>query len=91
LEQTFGAVYTDKPGDPPTHDWRKIKTIEEAEMIARAARDNKDARAVKFAERRARKIENWYHKWSRYRTHKVYPKTTNPRTHKVVPQGRVTM
>jgi hypothetical protein len=46
----------------PTHEWRKIKTIEDAETRARAARDNKDARAVKFAEQRARKTESRYHK-----------------------------
>jgi hypothetical protein len=38
---------------PPTHDWRKIKTVEEAEAIARAARENKDPRAVHFAQKRA--------------------------------------
>jgi hypothetical protein len=34
---------------PPTHDWREIKTMEEAMEIARAARDNKNPRAVQFA------------------------------------------
>jgi hypothetical protein len=45
---------------PPTHDWRKIKTEDEALQIARAARENKDPRAVQFAERRAKKIKNRY-------------------------------
>jgi hypothetical protein len=40
---------------PPTHDWRKIKSVEEAEAIARAARENKDPRAVHFAQKRAAK------------------------------------
>jgi hypothetical protein len=48
----------DSRAQPPTDDWRKIKTIEEAEMIAAQARNAKDARAVQFAERRARKTEN---------------------------------
>lgn len=39
--------------NPPTHDWRKIKTIEEAQSIACAARANKDPDAVRFAQRRA--------------------------------------
>jgi hypothetical protein len=43
---------------PPTHDWRKIKTIEGAEAIAKAARENKNPQAVRFAELRARKTEN---------------------------------
>jgi hypothetical protein len=30
----------------PTHEWRKIKTIEEAKAIAQAARNDKDPRAV---------------------------------------------
>jgi hypothetical protein len=47
---------------PPTHDWRKIKTLEEAEEIARAARNNKNAQAVQFAERRAKKTKNQYRK-----------------------------
>ena len=31
---------------PPTHDWRRAKTLEEAEQIARAARAAKNSRAV---------------------------------------------
>jgi len=45
---------------PPTHEWRKIKTIEEAQAIADAARAAKDPRAVRFAE--ARKTKNRYGK-----------------------------
>src|SRR5262245_34052461 len=44
----------------PTHEWRKVKTIEEAETIARVARGQKDSRAVEFAERR--KTESRYGK-----------------------------
>jgi hypothetical protein len=42
---------------PPTDDWRKIKTIEEAAAIAKAARAAKDKRAVALGRRswRARK------------------------------------
>jgi hypothetical protein len=47
---------------PPTHDWRKIKTLEEAMEIAQAARSNKDPRAVQFAHRRAQKTKNQYRK-----------------------------
>jgi hypothetical protein len=39
---------------PPTHDWRKIKTMDEAEKIARAARANKDPIAVAKATNRKR-------------------------------------
>src|SRR5262249_36307192 len=37
--------------DPPTHDWRKIKTLAEAEAIATAARKAKSERAVAFGRR----------------------------------------
>jgi hypothetical protein len=40
----------------PTHDWCRIKTMEEAEAIATAARAAKDPRAVQFA--RARKTKH---------------------------------
>ena len=40
---------------PPTHEWRKIKTIEEAQAIADAARAAKDPRAVQFAHQRSGK------------------------------------
>src|SRR5262249_19018219 len=32
---------------PPSHDWRKIKTLEEAKQIAAAARANKNPSAIK--------------------------------------------
>jgi hypothetical protein len=54
----------DSRANPPTHDWRKIKNLEEAMEIARAARSNKNPRAVQFAQR-AQKTEN--------RTHSVAP------------------
>jgi len=47
---------------PPTHDWRKIKTLEEAIEIAQGARDNKNPRAVQFAENRAKKTKHRYRK-----------------------------
>jgi hypothetical protein len=49
---------------PPTHDWRKIKTLEEAEAIAAAARSAKNPAAV-MAGRRSwalRKNRNRYQK-----------------------------
>jgi hypothetical protein len=48
----------------PTHDWRKIKTNEEAEQIAATARKTKDANAVAFGQHawRVRKNRNRYHK-----------------------------
>ena len=57
----FFLTYTRDRGslvNPPTDDWSKIKTIEEAEAIARAARENKDPRAVKFAKQRSQKTES---------------------------------
>jgi hypothetical protein len=80
----------DSRANPPTHDWRKIKTIEEAEAIAKNARQNKDERAVKFAHRRVGKTEN--------RTHLVAPAPdplSEPENQKSpdplsVPTGRVT-
>jgi hypothetical protein len=54
---TFAHCRTSR-AEPPAHDWRKIKTIEEAETIARAARNSKDARAVKFAEWRTQKTKH---------------------------------
>src|SRR5262249_15730782 len=48
--------------NPRTDDWRKIKTLEEATEIAHAARDNKNPRAVQFAQRRAQKIKSRYRK-----------------------------
>lgn len=38
--------------NPPTHEWRRFKTIEQAKSIASAARANKDPRAVMFGQRR---------------------------------------
>ena len=43
----------------PTHEWRKIKTIEEAQAIAVAARAAKDPRAVRFGQNRAARIQGW--------------------------------
>jgi hypothetical protein len=48
----------DSRTNPPTHEWRKIKTMEEAMEIAQAARDNKNPRAVQFAQRRTLKTKN---------------------------------
>jgi hypothetical protein len=40
---------------PPTHEWRCIKTLEEAEKIARAARSNKSLAAIAHGKRSWRK------------------------------------
>jgi len=37
--------------EPPTHDWRRIKTMEEAEEIARVARAEKNPNAVAHGKR----------------------------------------
>jgi hypothetical protein len=42
---TFAHCRTSRD-QPPTHDWRKIKTVEEAEAIAAAAREAKSPAAV---------------------------------------------
>jgi hypothetical protein len=52
----------DSRASPPTHDWRKIESLEEAIEIAQAARHSKNPRAVQFAERRNRKTKNRYRK-----------------------------
>jgi hypothetical protein len=51
---TFAHGRTSR-AEPPTHDWRKIKTDEEAEQIARAARENKNPYAVARGKRSAQK------------------------------------
>src|SRR5262249_53319256 len=58
---TFTHCRTSR-SEPPTHDWRKFKTLEEAMDAAKIARESKDPRAVRFAEQRARKTESRYHK-----------------------------
>jgi hypothetical protein len=68
----------------PTHDWRKIKTIEEAQAIAVAARAAKDPRAVRFAQNRARKNR------SRKPGPKPVPKTRTENTTSPVPETRTT-
>jgi hypothetical protein len=41
----------DSRAHPPSHDWRRIKGLEEAHQIARNARANKDQRAVEHGKR----------------------------------------
>jgi hypothetical protein len=45
---------------PPTHEWRKIKTIEEAVPVAQAARAAKNKIAVAVGKRAAREIKPGY-------------------------------
>ena len=50
----FGSTFSQHRNSkrhPPTDDWRRIKTIEEAEQIAGSARDGKDQRAVDHGKR----------------------------------------
>jgi hypothetical protein len=54
----FLTFINSRSSKAPTHEWRKIKTVEEAKAIAKSARSNKNPRAVEFAERRLLKIES---------------------------------
>jgi hypothetical protein len=56
----FLTFANSKSSSAPTHEWRKIKTIEEAEAIAKAARANKNLRAVAIGARK--KFRNQVHK-----------------------------
>ena len=61
----FGLTFSYDRGsraNPPTQDWRKIKTVEDALRIAQDARQNKDEWAVKYAELRKRKTKSRYGK-----------------------------
>jgi hypothetical protein len=49
------AQSRDSGKQPPTHDWRRFKTLDEAEESARSARNNKDPRAVDHGKRSWRK------------------------------------
>jgi DNA-binding transcriptional MocR family regulator len=70
----------------PTHDWRKIKTLEEAEAIAERARAAKDPRAVRFARNRETQTKNR----SRKPGPKPVPKTRTENTTSPVPETRTT-
>jgi hypothetical protein len=52
----------DSRAQPPTHEWGKINTMEEAEEVAQTARNNKDPRAVRFAKLRRKKIKSRWRK-----------------------------
>jgi hypothetical protein len=54
----FLTFANSRSGLAPTHDWRKIKTLEDAMEIAKGARANKDSQAVKFAKHRTQKTES---------------------------------
>jgi hypothetical protein len=61
----FGSTFSQHRNSrrhPPTDDWRKIKTIEEAEQIARGARQAKDQRAVAHGKR------NWQKRTQKQKT-----------------------
>jgi hypothetical protein len=45
----------DSSKTPPTHDWRRIKSLEEAEQIARTSRADKNPHAVEHGKRSWRK------------------------------------
>ena len=95
----FGVTFAHSPNshvEPATHDWRNIKTIEEAIAVAQAARADKSKTAVAMGKRAARKNRNRVHKvvpgpgtqsgpeTPDFRVHKVVPKQQNSRVHKVV-------
>jgi hypothetical protein len=66
---------------PPSHDWRRIETIEQAEQIAAAARANKNPDAVRYGLRRANKTKNRSRgNQDRCRPRKPGPKSPNPRS-----------
>jgi hypothetical protein len=78
----FGLTFSYDRGsraNPPTQDWRKIKTVEDALRIAQDARQNKDEWAVKYAELRKRKTKSRYGKPT--------PGTANPQYGKPTLQG----
>jgi hypothetical protein len=62
----------------PPHDWRRIKTMQEAESIARAARANKNPDAVRFGLRRAEKNRNRSRKPGPASVPKSKTETSNP-------------
>jgi hypothetical protein len=78
---------------PPTDDWRKIKTIEEAEAIAVAARNAKDERAVALGQR-SRLVTKAGSQKNRNRSRKPGPKpvpeTRTETTEFPVPETRTT-
>jgi hypothetical protein len=56
------ANWRGSKAEPPPHDWRKVKTLEDAERIAAEARNAKDRNAVKngrsaWKKRKERQIE----------------------------------
>jgi hypothetical protein len=49
------AFHRDSRRSPPTDEWRRVKTVEEAEQIAKAPRNTKDPRAVAYGKFGTRK------------------------------------
>jgi hypothetical protein len=87
LNYLCGAVDT---RDEITNAWNRIKTIEEAEQIARVARKAKDRNRAAYGRRLARKQNIfWGHKVTPGPGAQVPPKTGNFRGHKVTlyPRG----
>ena len=69
---------------PPTHEWRRIKSIEDAQQIARAARASKNPAAVAKGQRNHRnKNRNQYGKMDRNQSTNPHrkPKVFSPETH----------
>jgi hypothetical protein len=65
----FGSTFSQHLNShrhPPSDDWRRIKTVEEAEQIARAARQAKDQRAVAHGKR------NWQRRQQKQKTGTVF-------------------
>jgi hypothetical protein len=60
------AYHLNSRRNPPSDDWRSIKTVEEAQQIARAARQAKDQRAVAHGKR------NWQRRQQKQKTGTVF-------------------
>jgi hypothetical protein len=74
----FGSTFSqhrESRRRPPTDDWRRIETIEEAKQIARAARQAKDQNAVAHGKR------NWNRRQQKQKTGTGFPTVPVRETH----------
>jgi hypothetical protein len=76
----------DSRANPPTHDWRKIKTIEEAELIAAEARSHRNPYAVARGKRQT-KNRKPLPLIPQFRCHLVAVKRVSPHCHLVAGHG----
>jgi hypothetical protein len=76
----------DSQSSPPTNDWRRFKTIEEAAQVARAARANKNQNAVELGKkcwRNRRKKQNTGTEISAGSVRKQRTETSTPPVRKI--------